>query len=722
MNPANASISIAPTGTGTLTINPATAGTINNMAIGGTTPAAGAFTTLSATTAIAVTSGGTGQTSYTDGQLLIGNSTGNTLTKATLTAGTNITITNAAGAITIAASGGGGSGDVVGPASSTDNALARFDTTTGKLLQNSVGILSDTGAISGLTDISASGSVTLSGGTANGVTYLNGSKVLTSGSALVFDGTNLGVAVASPAYKLDVFNSGGYIAHFSSNTTSVGIQGDTVLFGNANLSAYGTGNYDASAHVFKISNTEGMRLNSTGLGIGTSSPAYKLSVNGNAGFTGNYISFNDYSYIRTDVAGWFTMQAGSNGYQWRDSANGATAQMVLNSSGNLGLGVTPSAWRSNYKAIQFSSSSAVYGETGNTYVGSNVFVNSSDSNTYITTNFASMYRQVDGKHLWYTAASGTAGNAITFTQAMTLSAAGNLAIGTTNTTARMNISVAYSSDTATSLGDVSKSHLHLGYPGFNNQYCQITFGYDATNAAAAIGYVGTSASGSTNGALVFATRDVTTSTLPTERARIDSSGRLLVNTTSQLAPGNQNGFANILNSADDGNWALALQNNATTAGRGRGLGVRFATDFNTTSSEFLYCVGNTNTRFLVNSNGGISNYSANNVNLSDRREKTNFAPATSYLDKICAIPVQTFNYIDQNMEDDGGLTLGVVAQDVQAVAPELVLESNWAGKDEEPKMRLSIYQTDLQYALMKCIQEQQALIQSLKARLDAANL
>jgi len=53
-----------------------------------------------------VANGGTGQTSYTDGQLLIGNSTGNTLTKATLTAGSNVTITNSAGAITIAASGG----------------------------------------------------------------------------------------------------------------------------------------------------------------------------------------------------------------------------------------------------------------------------------------------------------------------------------------------------------------------------------------------------------------------------------------------------------------------------------------------------------------------------------------------------------------------------------------------------------------------------------------
>jgi len=57
-------------------------------------------------TAIAVSSGGTGQTSYTNGQLLIGNTTGNTLSKATLTAGSNITITNGAGSIEIAGTAG----------------------------------------------------------------------------------------------------------------------------------------------------------------------------------------------------------------------------------------------------------------------------------------------------------------------------------------------------------------------------------------------------------------------------------------------------------------------------------------------------------------------------------------------------------------------------------------------------------------------------------------
>jgi hypothetical protein len=66
----------------------------------------------SLSTTLAVSSGGTGQTTYTDGQLLIGNSTGNTLTKATLTAGSNITITNSGGSITIASSGGGTSSPI----------------------------------------------------------------------------------------------------------------------------------------------------------------------------------------------------------------------------------------------------------------------------------------------------------------------------------------------------------------------------------------------------------------------------------------------------------------------------------------------------------------------------------------------------------------------------------------------------------------------------------
>jgi len=200
----------------------------------------------------------------------------------------------------------------------------------------------------------------------------------------------------------------------------------------------------------------------------------------------------------------------------------------------------------------------------------------------------------------------------------------------------------------------------------------------------------------------------------TERARIDPSGNLLVGATSAI--GDERLYVRATASTG---FAFRFYNAQATAGSTFGQYILYSgSSPNGTGNQFLRCDDSTTTRAEIRSNGGIANYSANNVNLSDSREKTNFAPAGEYLAKICAIPVQTFNYIDQNMEEDSGLTLGVVAQDVQAVAPEMVMESNW-GTEEEPKMRLSIYQTDLQYALMKCIQEQQALITQLQADVAA---
>jgi len=147
---------------------------------------------------VPVTAGGTGQTSYTDGQLLIGNTTGNTLTKSTLTAGVGISITNGSGAITIARSGGSYSS---APVTATSNySVASTDTwiinnKTGSSLTVTLPTAStNTGReltiqnYQAFTVISDSSNVVYIGGGAAGTAILAAS--VGDSATLVSDGTN----------------------------------------------------------------------------------------------------------------------------------------------------------------------------------------------------------------------------------------------------------------------------------------------------------------------------------------------------------------------------------------------------------------------------------------------------------------------------------------------------------------------------------------------------
>ena len=285
---------------------------------------------------------------------------------------------------------------------------------------------------------------TLSGGTANGVLYLNGSKVATSGSALTFDGTTFVVGgTSSPNYKLASYvasgNNGITIGN-GSNTGSdyagldfymASAQKAVIYTNNNNL----TINASAGSAIFQTGSSESMRLTSTGLGIGTSSPAYKLTVEGT--LAAKRASANQYIAMSTTGGEGYvdtinTISADYIGFNFRQTNNaGTVTRAILDSSGNLGLGVTPSAWGTGKAFEVGAAGNAIWADAGYTALLQNVIF-SSGAYRYVRTASAARLDLENNTFKWYTAASGTAGDAITFTQAMTLDASGSLLVGTTS--------------------------------------------------------------------------------------------------------------------------------------------------------------------------------------------------------------------------------------------------------------------------------------------------
>jgi len=162
---------------------PATGVTDFSAGTTGFTPSTGTSGSVTLAGTLNVANGGTGQTSYTDGQLLIGNSTGNTLAKATLTAGTGITITNGSGTITIDADNNG-----------TVTSVDASGGTTGLTFTGGPITTSGTLTLSGTLAV-ANGGTGASSLTANNVILGNGTSAVqevapgTSGNVLTSDGT-----------------------------------------------------------------------------------------------------------------------------------------------------------------------------------------------------------------------------------------------------------------------------------------------------------------------------------------------------------------------------------------------------------------------------------------------------------------------------------------------------------------------------------------------------
>jgi hypothetical protein len=373
-----------------------------------------------------------------------------------------------------------------------------------------------TASTGAFTTLSASSTVTLSGGTINGVAFLNGSNVLTTGSALTWDGSALGVGNINSTGSIDLNKSGASpaIGFRRSNTYEAYI---TSVNGGGLEFQVGSG------LLYKVN------IDATGnVGIGTTSPQAKVEAyQSSSGSTAQVLRLANPNTAANTGAGiqWNLSSSNSviNGEisVYRDAATSGTMvfknalataggalteTMRIDSSGNLGLGVTPSAWQVNNRAIQIYEgwgSISANNSQGCCDVSANCFNTGSAAITgwkYTNSSaLASLYQQSAGVHKWLTAPVGTANNPINFTQAMTLDASGNLGLGVTSVTN-------YSGYKHLSIGGASKGIFTLtNASNVEKMYLQVID--DST----------VKLDTNTGVALAFSTQG-------TERARIDTSG------------------------------------------------------------------------------------------------------------------------------------------------------------------------------------------------------
>ena len=378
---------------------------------------------------------------------------------------------------------------------------------------------------------------------------------------------------------------------------------------------------------------------------------------------------------------------------------GASAFATTDSSGNLGVGVTPSIyWATNgYKAIDIGSPGCGFTSRQNNEL--TMCVNNA-YNIYSVTGFAaSKFGMTNvGSFIWQQAPAGTAGNTPSFTSAMTLDASGNLMVGTTtNSGARLKAN--YTTSAATGFTAVLSNMASPAVGNgaaliFNNSSSFSDSGFQYNSAR--IQSIQTASSGEL-AALTFSTY---TGSNCSEKARIDSVGSFFVDCTATPNGSTRRGFSVVADTGLNDTTKIQI---ATTTTSSRAL------------AEFNNGNGNVGS---ISVSGSATAYNTS----SDYRLKNTIAPMTGALAKVALLRPVTYKW-----NADGSDGEGFIAHELAEVVPDCVTGEKdaietYTDDDGNEQTRPTYQGIDVSFlvaTLTAAIQEQQALITQLTERITA---
>ena len=573
---------------------------------------------------------------------------------------------------------------ITGPSTATDNAVVRFDTTDGTIVQNSGVTIDDSNNMTGVVALTTTGVVTVPAGT-------NTAPAITTAGD-----TNTGIYF--PTADTIAFTEGGVE---SGRFTSTG-----ALQLNNNLSFSGTGNRItgdfsnatlASRVMFQTSTANsstfvGHLPNGTAQASGAfyyagSDPANTSALQVRAGLDNNQIYL---ASVATGTGTYLPMAFYTNGSE----------RMRIDTSGNVGIGTSSPAARLNVQV------------TGNGDFTSLLLSRTTGS---INQEQSIVWQQNDLSNLAGAAIAGsfesaTSGSlrfkttlASSLTERMRIDSSGNLLVGTTDASgSTLTVST---TDGAAPANGTGSNALRLRSTAsaavgagpsllFEGQTGNTTAQY---GFAAIQGFKGSSGANDYSGVLAFYTQNSGGSAALTERMRITEAGNLLLGTTS---------------SAEGSGVGLKLFQSAT----GPRYAVVGSDSSNTTIAIGVYSTGAAAYRFQVGYGGTIYATSTSISAISDQTLKENIRDLETGLFEVMSLKPRRFDWINGDAKN----VAGFVAQEVEQVLPELV-EDYIYNKDDEGNsiIKKSLKMGDILPTLVKAIQEQQALIEQLTQRIAA---